>query len=243
MVRERSVFFFDFDGTLAPITALPENARLSARLKELIQSLARKHTVIVVSGRALADIRERVGLDEIGYAGNHGFEWQVRGRRGHVRLSPSTLRDLDAVRRELRRIANTFSGAIFEDKAFTLSLHYRLVASDRASAMLELITERLGPLIKSGRIRLTQGKKVLEVRPSVVWHKGDFARMMLRRFRERPHTVVFCGDDTTDEDAFRSLPRDITIKVGPNKETAAKYYLPRRTDVDRFLEAITLKQR
>lgn len=239
LLRERGVIFLDFDGTLAPITSLPENAKLSGKTKALIEKLAASHTVIVVSGRGLSDIKNRVPIKGVHYAGNHGFEWHVGARQGHIKLTPRTIRDLEEVRGILKQIARTFPGAILEDKAYTLSLHYRLVSPTRTSILLDLVQERLGPYLKTGRIRLMRGKKVLEVRPSVVWHKGDFARMILRRFRSRPHTVIFCGDDTTDEDAFRALAHDITVKVGPGRDTAARFYLPKRSDIDSLFAALT----
>lgn len=66
--------FLDYDGTLTPIVADPEEAHLSAETREVIGELARHVPVAVISGRVLGDVRARVELDRIYYAGSHGFE-------------------------------------------------------------------------------------------------------------------------------------------------------------------------
>src|ERR1700722_14747839 len=72
----RVLLFLDFDGTLSPIVEAPDQAVMPAETRTLLQRLS--HTswcsVIIVSGRALADVRERVGLANLTYAGNHGLE-------------------------------------------------------------------------------------------------------------------------------------------------------------------------
>lgn len=53
---------------------------------------------------------------------------------------------------------------------------------------------------------LTRGKKVLEIRPSIEWNKGDALKYLLETLGFRDSGDVFpiyIGDDRTDEDAFK----------------------------------------
>nr|NIP73230.1 trehalose-phosphatase [Gammaproteobacteria bacterium]NIR30345.1 trehalose-phosphatase [Gammaproteobacteria bacterium]NIR98189.1 trehalose-phosphatase [Gammaproteobacteria bacterium]NIT63856.1 trehalose-phosphatase [Gammaproteobacteria bacterium]NIV20860.1 trehalose-phosphatase [Gammaproteobacteria bacterium] len=74
MRDKRPCLFLDYDGTLTPIVARPELAVLSEALRDTLRRLARRAMVAVISGRDLQDVRERVGLSELYYAGSHGFD-------------------------------------------------------------------------------------------------------------------------------------------------------------------------
>ena len=70
----RPVFFFDFDGTLSKIVNEPAAAALVDGAADTLEALASLYPVAVLSGRDLADVRERVGIPGLWYAGSHGFE-------------------------------------------------------------------------------------------------------------------------------------------------------------------------
>jgi len=79
ITEKRISLFLDFDGTLTPIVSRPEKAFLSFQMRELIQRLCSVHKVAIVSGRELGDIKERVGIPECVYVGNHGLEIEGNG--------------------------------------------------------------------------------------------------------------------------------------------------------------------
>ncbi|HEY4525382.1 MAG TPA: trehalose-phosphatase, partial [Candidatus Paceibacterota bacterium] len=88
-----------------------------------------------------------------------------------------------------------------------------------------------------GGITVTHGKMLIEVRPDVPWHKGAFIRMAIDRLSRGKNVLsIFIGDDETDEDAFRTLPEAITVRVGDIQESAARYSIEPRDRVDEFLE-------
>ncbi|MDA8388785.1 MAG: trehalose-phosphatase, partial [Nitrospiraceae bacterium] len=125
----RIALFLDFDGTLVPIRKDPARCVLSPEAKGLLQSLADsgRHFVTVLSGRALDDIKSRVGIRNICYGGNHGLAISGKGIRfvhpGAARVVPI----VDKVERRLEKEIAPFDGAWVERKKFTFSLHYRLV--------------------------------------------------------------------------------------------------------------------
>src|SRR5687767_15872317 len=90
----------DFDGTLALIVARPEDAALLPGAGTVLRSLAQRRDtrIAILTGRALADLTETVGLDNAFYAGNHGLE---RTGPGIHRVPPQAA----ASRPSLREIA------------------------------------------------------------------------------------------------------------------------------------------
>src|SRR5216117_3716279 len=70
----RVAVFLDYDGTLTPIVSQPENAWLSDSMRQTLQELAAQTPVAILSGRDLDDVRQRVNIDNVVYAGSHGFD-------------------------------------------------------------------------------------------------------------------------------------------------------------------------
>src|SRR5688572_9669020 len=81
IARPRLLIACDFDGTLAPIVDQPEEATLPSQVRRLLGKLQALPgvTVAVISGRAVCDLRTRVGIDGVLYAGNHGLEIDAPG--------------------------------------------------------------------------------------------------------------------------------------------------------------------
>jgi trehalose 6-phosphate synthase/phosphatase len=237
--RPRIALCLDYDGTITPIVERPEEARLSsvARLALRAASRAPGIDVAVVSGRALDDVRDRVNLPNVTYVGNHGFE--IEGPTLHFRHEAADRVHvaMQAAGEALRRLE--IPGAHVELKGPTLAFHYRGVPEqDRDDAV-----QKARALLRRRRMRVVEGKLVLEGRPAVDWHKGHAVLWLLgqRYGGDWPSHVraVFIGDDTTDEDVFRSL-RGIgrSICVGsfvPHANAQADYRLP---DPDAVIELI-----
>lgn len=203
----RLLVALDFDGTLAPIVDHPAGAALPPRARGVLERLARRPDtdVAVVSGRALEDVRGRVELDGIFYAGNHGMEIEGPGvqstHREAAEARPAIARCAEEVRAALQEVP----GVVVEDKGLTLSVHYRLARGDDVPRVAEAVRRACG---EDPALRVTRGKMVLEVRPAVDWDKGSAIRLLLEVVEAgaaTPVPVVYFGDDATDEDAFRAL--------------------------------------
>jgi trehalose 6-phosphate phosphatase len=189
----------DIDGVLAPIVPTPDMSEVPEELRELLRRLSERYLVVAgVSGRAAEDAAKLVGLEELVYYGNHGFEI-LRG--GEVEAIPeaepyrAAIEELEAkAREELEPL-----GAFVEEKGITASVHYRNVSPQvgkRCKAFVEREGERLG-------LRITAGRGVVEARPPVRADKGTAVRRLVEEYRARK--ALFIGDDTTDLDAFREL--------------------------------------
>jgi trehalose 6-phosphate phosphatase len=232
----------DFDGTLAPIVPRPDDAALPATTRPVLEQLAQRRDtrVALVSGRSLRDLRERVGIGGLFYAGNHGLEIEGPAvHRVHAEAEASMER-LGVLARRLEARLAGLDGVIVEDKGLTLSVHYRLVNDATAEARVRAQVHDVCAGVPG--LRLTAGKKVVEIRPDVDWHKGRALRF-LRDTLTAGHMrapVLFIGDDRTDEDAFREVGDDgCAIFVGePIADSAAHASLPDVASVARFLREL-----
>ena len=234
------ILFLDYDGTLVPICKEPTLARLSSETKRLLKDLSSKPflSVGVISGRSLGEIRKMVGVRDIFYGGNHGFEIFFKNRVWtHPELEGFTPR-LKKVVRELRNSTRGIKGIIVEDKKFTASIHYRNVTAQSPSSILAIITEVLAPYPDA--FTVARGKKVFEIRPLVEWDKGKAVERLTELLSIKSKLIrIYIGDDQTDEDAFRVLGKsDITIRVGAKKGSRARYYLRGSGEVVTFLKML-----
>ena len=233
----------DFDGTLAPIVPQPEEAALLPESRVALDMLAARGDthIALVSGRSLEDLRRRIVLDRVYYAGNHGLE--IEGPDVHrVHEEADAARGaLGRLARDLERALAPVSGAIVEDKGLTLSVHFRRVENPAE-------TERVRDTVREcarghSAVRLTDGKKVIEIRPDVDWNKGRAFRFLRATLEDRfgRGPAIFIGDDRTDEDAFRELgDTDCSIIVGdpPQHESIAQSGLRSPAQVAEFLRLL-----
>lgn len=241
----RDMFLFlDFDGTLSPIASTPDEAVLPKENKLLLEKLvkARNCHVAVVSGRALADIRNHVMLKEMIYVGNHGFE--IDGPEIHFEsiCSPEINRLLDRIKSELAAAFAPIEGAMIEDKGLTISLHYRLVSPADIPLVQKTFEKVCRVYEQQKQIVVFTGKKVIEIRPPILWNKGTAVMWLLKKYKiplGKNSPCIYFGDDTTDEDAFDSL-RDVgvTVVVGGDAslQSKARYFLNNTQEVTAFLK-------
>jgi trehalose-phosphatase len=224
----------DFDGTLTRIVADPSRALLSPRDKQLLESLSHtdKFSTAIISGRERSDLQARVEVPGVIYAGNHGLD--ISGP-GFIFVEPNSVAHRTALAQmaaELRRRLHGLAGTRVEDKGLTIAVHYRQAAPESVDQIREIVKAVIG----EQPFRVTPGDKVYDIRPLVHWNKGTAVRWIQEKV-EQPHAlVVYVGDDTTDEDAFRTLAEGITIKVGNPEGTAAQYYLNGPAEVQQLLE-------
>jgi trehalose 6-phosphate phosphatase len=191
----------DIDGTLAPIVPTPDMSEVSAELKELLRRLSESYLLVAgISGRKTEDALDLVGLADVVYFGNHGFEIL---REGEVEVVPGAMPYLEKVQ-ELERLAQEELGplgAFVEEKGITASIHYRNAPPEVGERSVEFVKregERLG-------LRITVGRGVVEARPPIRADKGTAVRTLVEEYG--PERAMFIGDDTTDLDAFRELAK------------------------------------
>jgi trehalose-phosphatase len=248
VLKGKAIYLFlDYDGTLVPIAQTPQMAIMPEKTKELLRRLSKKQDIkiAIVSGRSLADISSRVGLENVVYVGNHGYE--IKGPKidfespvssGHIKM-------FEEIRDNLQKSLSSIKGVIVEDKKYSLSLHYRLVDEQDIPKVREEVYTAIASNEAKDDICVIEGKKVLEIRPAELWDKGKAVLWLLGRqrfaMRDKKTKIVpvYIGDDSTDEDAFGCLKeKGITIFTGNPGDTKAQLYLKDTGEVLRFLENI-----
>jgi trehalose 6-phosphate phosphatase len=237
----------DYDGTLTPIVSRPEEAIMSPGVKDKLCALAQKPTVSagIISGRSMADLKTLVAIEGIYYAGNHGLEIEGPGLKyisPPAEIAQATLKD---IAKQLTAALGSIDGVIVEDKGLSLSVHYRLVRKGDENIVAETFKQITAPLANEGKIKITSGKKVLEVRPPIDWHKGKAVEAIAREIKAllklEQILTIYLGDDTTDEDAFKVIPRPEGWSIfvgGENPSSSAAYFLDSVTEVEEFLSRL-----
>jgi trehalose 6-phosphate phosphatase len=217
---------FDYDGTLAPIVATPERARMRERTRRLLAEVAQCYPCVVISGRTLADVSQRLDGVPVWYTfGNHGFE-PSSGTEQHA------ARVRDWVARLQSDLPRT-RGLVLEPKRYSATIHYRHVRSK--PVILRKIEEIIRELPE---VRAIGGSDAINLLPSGGPNKGIALQQARRLFA--CDTAIYVGDDETDEDAFRSAAGDrlLAIRVGTRGSSAARYRLRSQKEMDRLLLAL-----
>ncbi len=234
------VVFLDFDGTLTPIVDRPELAEISSDMRESVRRLGQCCTLAIVSGRDLVDVRAKVGIDEVFYAGSHGFHIAGPAGFGHeLQQGSQYLPALDKAERALLRQLRSIAGAQVERKKFAVAIHFRRVAKEQVAALTAVVD---GVLADSEGLRKTGGKMIFELRPDIDWDKGKALNWLLEKLQLDKRSVLplYIGDDLTDEDAFRELQQHgfgilVRDEVRPS---LARYALESVDEVQTFLKRL-----
>ena len=237
----RPALFFDFDGTLSKIVDQPDQATLVDGAAEALRALAARYPVGVLSGRDLTDIRARVGIAGLWYAGSHGFEMVAPD--GTYHSNETAAQAIDVLRRaagELTEQLADISGVSVEHKRYAVAVHYRNAAPDAAGAVRAAVRD----VGECRGLTMSAGRKVVELRPNVDWDKGKTLEWILDKVTGGvPPMPIFIGDDLTDEDAFDSvLHNGIGIVVRHTEDgdraTAARYSLNDPDQVREFFDRL-----
>ncbi|MFL6700112.1 MAG: trehalose-phosphatase [Vitreoscilla sp.] len=213
LVRTPALFAFDFDGTLAPIRARPDDVQVSATISMRLDKLARLRPVAIVTGRRIADVRERLGFVPWAIVGNHGAEDD-----GDPDAAAHAHQALDALRERLgaRESALAGAGVAIEDKGQSLALHFR-TAPDReaASALIEEMLADFTPAL-----HVFGGKLVYNAVAADAPDKAVAVQRLIARAGVQ--AAFFAGDDVNDEPVFvAAQPGWVTVRIGCERRASA----------------------
>ncbi|CDP01436.1 unnamed protein product [Coffea canephora] len=247
------VMFLDYDGTLSPIVEDPDRAFMSDAMRAAVRKLAGCFPTAIVSGRCRDKVYSFVRLAELYYAGSHGMD--IKGpskgskhKKGAqaVLFQPDTANEflpmIDEVYEALLEKTKSTEGAKVENNKFCVSVHFRCVDEKK---WVELAQQVKSVLMDYPKLRLTQGRMVLEIRPTIKWDKGKALEFLLESLgyaNRKDVFPVYIGDDRTDEDAFKVLKErrqgfGILVSKTP-KETSASYSLQEPGEVMNFLQRL-----
>lgn len=237
------LLLLDFDGTLAPIVDHPDLALLPDETKKALEELSagEKYRIGIVSSRGLADLKSKVGLPSLTYAGNHGLEIQGPGLEFVHPKAPGMREILDQTHQRLQEALESFEGAFVEHKGFGLTAHYRLAPDNTVEDIKGAVTAATVSQVESGVLLVTAGKKALEIRLKVGWDKGKTVSWLVDRLSEAnplAGLALYFGDDAADEAGFDAVQKSegIGVFVGPDRDaTCATHWLDSPEEVGEFL--------
>lgn len=236
--REELLLCVDFDGTLSPVVEDPDAAAILPESRAALAEL-RSHprvTVAVVSDRDLSDVRSRVDLSGVTYAGNHGLELRTEGTTQVHPVAKERQPDVERLGARLRETFAEVRGVHVEDKGQTLTVHHRRAADAHAERARRTVARLVGEF-GGETLTVSGGEEIVEVRPSIDWDKGSIVSSLLRD--QASCLPVFVGDARTDEAGFHAVKRDgVGIRVGvPDEQsTAATEFVSDPTETAALLE-------
>lgn len=237
--------FLDYDGTLAPFKEDPDRAFPHSDISPVLDKLRQKQNIIItiITGRTVEDVRKLINIPEINYAGLHGREIVISNGKKAESLIPDSIIN-DSQDAQLNRLQillqNKYAekdGYHLEDKNSVITLHHPREISQ------EKLTAEIKHHINPEKFEIMSGRQIIEVRPRG-WHKGKAVCFLKKRYlqdKKNHHLTIYIGDDTTDEDAFKTITEGISIYVQneDNLNTEADYFLKNPQEVTQFLDLLS----
>jgi trehalose 6-phosphate phosphatase len=217
-VDPATLFAFDLDGTLAPITADPGEIRVPPAIQAALAELNKRAAMAIITGRSRKDAQRHLGVVPQYLVGNHGAEglpgWE-RHEEDFRRLGGEWARQL------LRTIPyGENPGIVVENKGMSVSVHYR--GARNRPAVRSLVLNAVGHLIPPPRV--VGGKYVENLLPEDAPDKGTALLQLMDR--AGCAKGFFAGDDLTDEDVFQlAWEKLFTVRVGIGRGSRARYFL------------------
>ena len=243
LAQQKTIYGFDFDGTLAAIVAHPADAVARNTTQRKLSRLGTLVPVAILTGRSVADMRQRIEFTPLHLVGNHGAEGFPsplhHSLADSLTASDGTPDHGSIARAWLRQWPDAIAehgdnpGIFVEDKTYSISIHYRL-AADREAAE-RAVAAAVATLVPAPR--LIGGKCVFNLLPAGAPDKGN-ALATLVRF-EQCDAAFYIGDDETDEAVFYGAPAHwVTVHVGESDDSAARFFIGHQREIDRCLDLL-----
>ncbi len=235
----RRLVLLDYDGTLVPFASQPELAAPDPALLELMANLAADpyNRLFIISGRDRRTLDAWFANIPLCIIAEHGA-WLRGAAREWSQFKPLASDWKEHLAPLLRLYVDRVPGSLLEEKDFSLAWHYRRADPELGAGRAKELIDELVGYTANFDVQVLEGKKVVEVRNSGV-NKGSAALECVALVE--PDFILAAGDDQTDEDLFRALPRSAyTIRVGIPHSHAA-YHLKDHVEVRRLLADLGAK--
>lgn len=236
---ENRLLLLDYDGTLVDFNNNPLLAWPDWNLLQLLQTLVSdpKNTVVLISGRKQETLDEWFGKLNINIVAEHGAWIKRKGKDWtHHEIDVGWKEDVYNI---MQAIDERTPRSFIEDKSYSVAWHYRNVEVGLAELRAKELVENLKYLTADKGLQIMHGNKVIEVKSAEI-NKGKAAKKWTDRHNYE--FILAIGDDHTDEDTFRAMPKNaINIKVGSTSSVAA-FYLHSPNDVRLLLKTLIREQ-
>jgi trehalose-phosphatase len=242
-VRMHSLLL-DFDGTLTPVVADPDCACLDATVRRVLQEIqdTGRIAIGIISGRSLEEIRGRVGICGIIYAGNHGMEIRGPAVRFIDRAALAARDEVQLLALRLKFDLKRFHNLQIRNKGLSITIHW---STPQLPEFRKEIRRMVIDAVADGSKRFTVRDAInsIDILPATQWNKGSAAHWINRHLDVDIRNSMYVGDDGSDEDVFASLHEGITVKVGVADNTRARYVLKDSAEVLTLLKLLLILSR
>ena len=230
------VVFLDLDQTLAPIRPEFEPKGALADLRPILDQLSSLEgtLVCVLSRSGLAELRKRLDLPRVVYAGDHGLEIEGESFRflhpeaGFGRAALQQLND------RLAGLPLLFSGVQIEARSLQTVIWQWDIESPDDRDKIDMIVATLVPASHPD-LTVYKDSTSIAIRPRLDWNKASAIRWIRERIKASSALAIVIGDRLSEEGLFSSLDDAITIQVGQSQEGRASMNLGSQTDLLGFL--------
>ncbi|WPU66782.1 trehalose-phosphatase [Peredibacter starrii] len=233
--------FLDFDGTLSEIVPDHHDAQMVEEIRPVLTRISDSIKVAIISGRDRKDVKARVGIDGLFYAGCHGYDISGPGCfHFQIEEAEEASSEMNEAIKQIESHADKYPGLSIERKKYFTAIHYRNVDS----SLHQSLKNEINDLVKSfKKLEVRRGKMVFDLAPKLKWNKGEAVKKLCEVLDMAPGktVAVYIGDDLTDEDVFCELHSwGIGIKVGIESMagTCSDYSLRTPSEVATFLNKI-----
>ncbi len=226
--RQGILLCLDYDGTVSEITPAAASARPVKGIRtsiERISSASKQARVAIVSGRRIEEVKRLLGIDSgILFSGVHGLEFtDANDEARFVSEVAECAPELARVKQWLLRNMPDSRGFRIEDKVAAVGLHYRQADPSEAAELCGRFSEFVSD--NAPGLKLVKLKMIDEAMPRCATKAR--AVELLKARKSRAFATIYCGDDSTDEDAFAALgDDDVSVLIGAPRVTHAVYWLP-----------------
>ncbi|MES2704886.1 MAG: bifunctional alpha,alpha-trehalose-phosphate synthase (UDP-forming)/trehalose-phosphatase [Bacteroidota bacterium] len=216
---QKRLILLDYDGTIVPFFKKTEDACPDKALLQLLENMAsdKRNNIVIISGRDSATLTKWLGHLPIEIIAEHGAQYRERNKKwfSHPGLKTDWKK---AVTNTFASYTMAVPGSFIEEKSYSIAWHYRAAEKSVGEDTVKKVIYELRSKINTTTVDIMEGSKVIEVKSNVV-NKGKAAMQLVDKGDY--DFIMAIGDDTTDEDMFKALPKDtITIKVGSNISAA-----------------------
>ncbi|MDE1846501.1 MAG: bifunctional alpha,alpha-trehalose-phosphate synthase (UDP-forming)/trehalose-phosphatase [Candidatus Micrarchaeota archaeon] len=232
----KALLLLDYDGTMVPFTEEPRKASPTKQTLDMLRSLCSdpKNEVVVTSGRDKATLDKWFSGIGVSLVAEHGVFIKERGADWRL-IRPLTAEWKPMIMPIINDYAGRLPGSFVEEKEFSIVWHYRKSESEFASLRVSELFDNLSKITANADVQVCKGNKIIEVKNSGV-NKGVAAAHFINL--HSPDFILAIGDDYTDEDTFKSLPKSAySIRVGM-AQSYARFNLHGTKDVQQLLSRL-----
>jgi trehalose 6-phosphate phosphatase len=203
---EKTAVITDIDGTISKIVLDPYEATISQIMRATLKKLVNKFQLVgIITGRNVRNAKEMLEVEGLLYIGSHGLEYL---KDDEIYIEPEVEEYLPLIQKVAQNIQTeeelcNIKNILFQEKGLCFTVHYR--KCEDPGGTRRKILDAINELEELEKFKITEGRKVVEIRPKIGHDKGTILEKLL--LENELEKIIYLGDDVTDVDAFNKLKK------------------------------------